>query len=329
MRPQLVLIVPMLAHGAALAAPDSERPAATRAAQSATRHAVRGVADAISARRGEVKIVEVMDGVPYMKLDGPLPPYGDLVADADRSAWHGVSAARRVGDVTTGDRVVVTGLDGETSSCRVDGHEVLVRGVSMEGFDLGGDEPGCGLPEAWARLTCDDEPIDGFAVPAGTARPLAYRDTGPASGPAADEALDALWRSNVWQRARADARGMALGEVAENAEVRGWRGPTGLVYSVDAVVYTGEGWTACGSEDFLVHVTGVVDASGRVLVPFREREGMYGPEIGTIEGLLDLDGGGVPAIWTSATGMDGHQALIDGNGVERASVDHPWCGCPC
>jgi hypothetical protein len=325
-----ILLVPLLAAATAYASPDSDRPAAIAHTQAVAKRAIRLAIEASAQRRGELHLVEVIDGTAYLATRGPVPDHDDLVPNEARDVWTGTSAAQSSDGVEVGDGFVVVSPNGATFSCQVDAIDVLVRGATMEGFDSGTDTPSCGQAETWARLTCGEGVTDGFAVPIGTPVAIAYPPADAVSDVAAENATSAVLRSRAWHGLLREAEARAGGtSVSDDLQIRAFDGPDGPVYSVEAVVYSDDGYAVCGGEDYLARVIGVVDAHGRELVPFFRFEGPVSEQPSTVSGLIDTDRDGIPEIWTTPYAFDGRQALLDERGGERLAVDHPWCGCPC
>ena len=117
-------------------------------------------------------------------------------------------------------------------------------------------------------------------------------------------------------------------EIRENVGVTAWSGASGVVYAVEAVVYTGEGYTICGGEDVNTHVVGVVGADGSVIVPFFVLSDVLDTDTTAVVGMIDVDKDGIPEVWTGALGFDGRVSAIGKIGTVL-EVTHPWCGCPC
>ena len=277
-----------------------------------------------------VYVVEVVDGAPHLATGGSVPSHAAVVPNEDRDVWTGRAATTEVNGVRVGDAFVVVGTEGAVVSCKVTGIDVLVRGANMEGFDLQAEGPSCGVPEPWARLDCGEGITNGLAVRVGVPVPLPYRPQPQVSDVAADNATQAVLGSKAWQGLLREAQERSGGlAVSDDLDLRSFTGPSGTFTAVEAVVYSGEGFAICGGADFLSRVIGVVDESGRVVVPFFRMDAVVGVEAATIETLIDADRDGIPEVWTHQFSFDGHQALLDQSGQERVVVDHPWCGCPC
>lgn len=275
-------------------------------------------------------VVETFDGAPHLATGGPVPSHAPVVPNDDRTVWTGRAATNEVNGVRVGDAFVAVSTAGAVVSCKVTGIDVLVRGANMEGFDFPTDAPSCGTPEPWARLECGEGFANGLAVRVGTRVPLPYQAEPQVSDATAELATYAVLRSKAWQGLLRDAQVHAGGvAVSDELELRSFTGPAGTFTTVEAVVYSGEGYAICGGADYLSRVLGVVDEAGRVVVPFFRMDAVVGVETGTIDTLIDTDRDGVPEIWTRPFSFDGRQALFDLLGQERIAVDHPWCGCPC
>lgn len=330
MRPEFVLLVPLFAFTSALAAPPSERPAEIATATASARRAARLVIDASTARRSPPKprIVEIVDGVPRVRLDGPVPAHGRMIPNRDRDVWYAPIDRRSFDGAVGGERLAVTALDGTVVACTLSRIDVLNRGANLDGFDDGADAPTCGSDEVWGMLVCDQPTVGGVAVAADDETPAVWVSAGAAPGPAADAAMDRLWEAGPWQAAMADARAANGAEIRENVGVTAWSGASGVVYAVEAVVYTGEGYTICGGEDVNTHVVGVVGADGSVIVPFFVLSDVLDTDTTAVVGMIDVDKDGIPEVWTGALGFDGRVSAIGKIGTVL-EVTHPWCGCPC
>lgn len=88
------------------------------------------------------------------------------------------------------------------------------------------------------------------------------------SDAAAERATDAVLRSKAWREALHEASERAGGAaITDDLELRSFAGPTGTLTRVEAVLFSGEGYTLCG-DDYVARVMGIVDDTGRVVVPF-------------------------------------------------------------
>lgn len=330
MRPLLFLAASLVAASSARAAVPAGRSVEAAAAVASARGAVHGIIDASAARHAPAKarVVEVIDGVPRLKLDGEVAVHGKLVPNGSRDVWRAPINGRAFDDVREGERIAVTDLGGRVVGCTVSRIEVLDRGASMDGFDGGGDAPTCGAEEVWAALTCDDDTTGGIAVAADDETPTVWHLDGPAPGSSADTATDRLWESGPWQAAVASARERDGAEMRENIAVTQWSGGDGAMFAVEAAVWTGTGDVSCGGDDINTHVVGIVNAEGEVVVPFIEIPYAYETDLTSIVGMVDVDRDGSPELWTGPLGFDGSVFAIGRTGV-ALQVDHPWCGCPC
>ena len=236
-----------------------------------------------------------------------------LPVDEAGTAWAAPLTVHGVAPWTVGDALVGVTAAGEVVGCTLERFLKGVSGTPHFGWVQDGpqDRPGCGDEHLYAKVDCDAV----LVLPTGSA-PLTARPMGAVSTAApADLPLD--WDLQVRQQ---QGLGSERGTVQVAWEVQPLRlGEAGL-RRVSVRLWTGEGNTWCGAEDFAWSAVGLLDEAGKPVLALRETTGwQVGP-------VLSLSAGASPAVHLREE-LTGSQRLV-GEGLD-VGVEVPYCDCPC
>lgn len=239
-------------------------------------------------------------------------------------AWVAELPQESLEGLANGDAVALYGWGGEPAGrCTVSGFVALTRGTAHWGWEQ--DAPGCGEPEAFARLDCGGggEGAD-YAVREGGALPLMRPREAQASQVTAG--LEALQAQPLYQDLRRQLEAESGDQrLEEGPEVQVWEGDGGSWLSVTSWLFTGEGMDMCGADEINRRVTGVwrLEADGSLGALAWVRDTSWTELVA----LGDLDGDGSPEVVEQS--FPSEVVVRDPSGVEQCAQRIAYCDCPC
>lgn len=272
---------------------------------------------------GDQRFVTVAGGRAFLPVDGevpaviPLPPPAPL-GDGYR-AWIQPLPATGSQVNETGKRwTVVDVKSGKVQVCTETSLTVLTLGTPHFGLLQAPEpptEPSCGAPALFAELDC--------ALDAGLW--LAVAQVSPtvwtAGAPGGETQLAAVQAELAAEAAWTDFSGGEGDEVRREVNLVRYAGPSGAVWAGGGSAESGPG--ICGGDEITLRG---VWAAGDQGLGRRLGDWMNQP-FSELEGLVDVDGDGVPEIVWSEFPDGLHLSRVDGSDLTHFEV--AFCDCAC
>ena len=298
---------------------------------------------ALTADCGDARFAELHDGVAWMWL-----PQEQLVIDralegsaapeplGDLTAWSSPIGAETIEPYQLGDKwkVYAPVSAKALGRCKIQSFSAITRGQPHFGY-LGQTPPptapGCGQPELFAKLSCQDAPDEPLiALPTSHGDPVLYTALAPLRDiELEDDAKVIVARSPaftpVFERAREQATELSM-PLQQLVTLRGFVAADRKVLLVQVTLQTGDGEVWCGSDDVRQELAAVYEWTqdgtiGAELVPF------YALDLAEVIGLIDVDNDGTPEILQRRWPQE--LQLVGGGTEQGCTAPRDYCDCPC